>query len=68
MSMPARPDEVALWSALVAGEQPRYAGDRLGVPRNRVRYLCSKWARQHRYNWGVVIDLGWIEPQEGPQR
>ena len=61
MSMLVRQDEVDLWSALEAGEKPRHAGERLGVPPNRVRYLCEKWARQHRYNWGVVVDLGWIE-------
>lgn len=55
----ARPDELALWHALLAGEKPRYAGRRLGIPRRRVAYLCGKWARHGDYDWGVVIDLGW---------
>jgi hypothetical protein len=57
----ARPDEVALWEALLAGEWPRTAGERLSIPPNRVRYLCEKWSRRRIYNWGVSIDLGWPE-------
>ena len=57
----ARADERALWDALLAGEWPRDAGRRLGIPHNRVRYLCEKWGRRGIYNWGVVYDLGWPE-------
>jgi len=55
-----KPDEAELWAALVAGEKPRYAGRRLGIHRKRVNYLCEKWARQRKYEYGVVCDLGWI--------
>ena len=56
----AKPDELALWQALEQGEWPRDAGHRLGIPPNRVEYLCNKWARQRIYDYGVVHDLGWI--------
>lgn len=56
----AKPDEMALWAALVAGEWPRTAGPRLGIPSRRVWYLCEKWARQGIYDYGVSCDLGWI--------
>lgn len=54
-------DERALWAALLAGEQPRTAGHRLGIHPNRVRYLCEKWARRGIYDYGVSHDLGWVE-------
>lgn len=57
-----KPDEQALWNALLAGEQPRYAGERLGIAPRRVEYLCLKWARKRVYSYGVVHDLGWAEP------
>lgn len=58
--MPKRPDEVALWAAVRAGESPREAGERLGIPRRRMEYLCDKWSRKGLYDWGVVIDRGWL--------
>ncbi len=66
-----KPDEVALWEALLAGERPRYAGQRLGMAPRRVEYLCLKWARQGKYDYGVVHDLGWLNPEpdvEGSER
>jgi len=54
-------DELALWDALEAGEWPRTAGARLGIPGNRITYLCLKWAKKGWYNYGTVCDLGWIE-------
>lgn len=58
-----KPDELALWEAAVAGEWPRIAGLRLGIHPKRIIYLCEKWARQGRYDFGVSPDLGWTEPQ-----
>jgi len=55
----AKPDERALWAAVEAGEWPRDAAARLGIPRRRLEYLCAKWGRRDIYNWGVTIDLGW---------
>lgn len=57
--MTVRADEVTLWAAVKSGEPPRDAGRRLGVPPNRVRYLCEKWSRQGVYDYGVTVDLGW---------
>lgn len=59
MSGEVRADERALWERVYAGERPRYAGQELGIPSKRVAYLCEKWARQGKYDWGVCIDLGW---------
>jgi hypothetical protein len=56
----ARSDERALWAAVVSGEWPREAGARLGIPHRRVVYLCSKWGRRGIYDWGVCIDIGWV--------
>ena len=56
-----KPDEVELLKALDAGERPRYAARRLGIPPNRVRYLCEdKWTRKGWYDYGVTYDLGWL--------
>jgi hypothetical protein len=57
---PAKPDEAALWAALLAGEWPRDAGARLGIPPKRVLYLCHKWADKNVYDYGVSADLGWV--------
>ena len=59
--MTVKPDEAELWAATVAGETPREAGLRLGIPNKRVLYLCEKWARRGVYGYGVSADLGWIE-------
>lgn len=61
MSEPIRDDEKALWARVEAGELPRYAGQALGIPSKRVAYLCEKWSRQGRYNYGVSVDMGWPE-------
>lgn len=63
----AKPDEVALWAALEQGEWPRYAGQRLGIPRKRVDYLCEKWADKGIYDYGVTCDLGWPDPDGAPE-
>ncbi len=57
----AKPDEHALWRAVVAGQLPRDAGRRLGIHRKRVTYICEKWALRRIYNYGVSADLGWVE-------
>ena len=54
-------DELALWEALLAGEKPRYAAQRLGIHHRRVWWLCRKWSERGMYDWGVVHDLGWVE-------
>ena len=59
MNMPRRPDEDKLWAAVLAGERPRDAGRRLGMPPRRVIYLCEKWTTQGRYDYGVSADMGW---------
>ena len=61
-----KPDEVALWAAVLAGERPRDAGARLGIHPKRVRGLCEKWASAGIYDYGVSADLGWPEPGAEP--
>lgn len=53
-------DERELLKAVLAGENPRAAWNRLGIPCKRaLRFFEDKWARF--YNYGVSADLGWIE-------
>jgi hypothetical protein len=59
-------DELALWDGFGVGSlhrTPRDAGIALGIPHKRVNYLCFKWARQGRYEYGVCVDLGWKKEQ-----
>ncbi len=56
-----KPDEVALWARVLAGETPRLAGEALSIPPKRVDFLCGKWARQGIYDYGVCVDLGWVK-------
>lgn len=63
MSMPKRDDEVALWAAFGTNGEPyrwpRDAAVALGIPYGRAEYLCNKWSRQGRYEYGVAAQLGW---------
>jgi len=62
VNMPIREDERALWEAFgpdAPHRWPRDAAAALGIDRNRMVYLCNKWADQGRYDWGVSCDLGW---------
>lgn len=63
MSVPRRADEVALWAAFgVSGEPhrwPRDAAAALGIPPERVEYLCEKWAARGVYDYGTTPALGW---------
>ncbi len=60
----AKPDEHALWWTVIhTGLAPRYAGAQLGMDRNRIDYLCAKWASSGIYDYGVTVDLGWPDPQ-----
>lgn len=56
-------DERALLDAAIAGERPRYAGQRLGINYKRVKFLCEKWATKGMYDYGVTADLGWVTPK-----
>ena len=53
-------DELALWDAVAAGEWPRDAGKRLRIHPRRVGFLCAKWSRRGIYDYGVVVDMGWV--------
>lgn len=33
----------------------------LGMNEKRALYLLDKWDSKGWYNWGVTIDLGWLE-------
>ena len=57
--MSVKPDELALWEAVMAGEFPRDAGRRLGIPPKRVIRLCEKWTDRGDYDYGTSVDLGW---------
>ena len=55
-------DEKALWESFPSPfKYPRDAGLALDIPYKRVLYLCEKWSRQKRYNYGTAADLGWKE-------
>lgn len=55
-----RDDERQLWEAIQSGRWPRDAGQELGMHWKRVVYLCEKWTRQGKYDYGVSPDLGWV--------
>lgn len=57
-----KPDEQLLWESFgddKAHLTPREAALALNIPDKRVEYLCLKWSKQKRYDWGVAADLGW---------
>jgi hypothetical protein len=56
-----KPDERRLWQAVLTGERPRDAGQRLGMHPKRVVAICEKWTRRRIYDYGVSPDLGWAE-------
>jgi len=57
---PTRPEELAVLEALLEGERPRYAAERLGVPPRRLARWIEKWERRFGYDWGCAADLGWL--------
>lgn len=63
MSTPKKPDEYELWRSFGQGDEPfRYpaeAAEALGIPFNRMRYLCLKWARAGIYEYGTWFGHGW---------
>ena len=58
-----RPDELDLFTMAQAGIRPRDAAQALGVPRRRLDYILWKWSMKGWYDYGVAIDLGWLEPE-----
>lgn len=64
---PKQPDEIALWARVRGGESPRWASHDLGIPQERVVYLCKKWTALGLYNYGVSSDLGWTTPKGNAQ-
>lgn len=40
----------------------RATGADLGMHRKRVWYLAEKWSRKGWYEYGVAVDMGWLEP------
>lgn len=38
------------------------------IHHKRCWYLLQKWSRLGFYNWGVCLDLGWLELDELPER
>lgn len=43
-------------------ESPRAVAERLGIPRKRYEYIFGKWAAKRWYDYGVCVDMGWLEP------
>lgn len=64
-----KPDEKEFLLALfVEAEKPlmvrkptREVGAGVGIPPRRVAYICEKWSRKGWYNYGVSVDMGWLE-------
>jgi hypothetical protein len=55
-------DEEDLWMAFPDKyPNPREAGIALDIPTKRILYLCKKWSKQKKYNYGISLDLGWKE-------
>lgn len=65
MTTPKRPDELALWRAVKAGEYPRKAAERLGIPEKRAAFLCQKWTDRGVYEYGVNVLAGWVDNYSG---
>jgi hypothetical protein len=60
LSHGAKEDEQSLWSLFPEPYQyPRGAAEAIGMTPRRLLYLCEKWARQRRYEYGCVADMGW---------
>lgn len=38
------------------------------IHHKRCWYLLQKWSRLGFYNWGVCLDLGWLELDKLPER
>ena len=69
-----RSDEIALAKGLLpmgAYHENRGDVDRTprgiiadaGIPPKRGWYVLGKWAGKGWYDWGVSIDLGWLNPE-----
>lgn len=57
---PPGKDETDLWMLVSEYDtKPRYGAAIMGMHPRRLEYLCHKWARQGRYDYGTVHDLGW---------
>lgn len=73
MSTPIRPDEAELWQLVLrhctvqpgphTGVSPRdlLVDEMIDIAPKRAWYLYEKWSDQGLYEWGVTIDLGWVE-------
>lgn len=61
MSVARRPDEEALWAAVLAGETPAAARGPLGIRYGRCIYLCEKWKARGIYDYATEPDVGRIE-------
>ena len=46
----------------LSGCTPRRVAQVLGIHPKRCRYICGKWADKGIYDYGVSVDMGWLEP------
>lgn len=65
---PPRPDETGLWKLVhECGVKPRHGAGIMGMNHKRLWYLCEKWSRQGKYDYGVSCDLGWSVERHQPK-
>jgi hypothetical protein len=69
-----KPDEVALLKACVEskivsgrlrydGPSGRSVAAALNIPPKRACYLFEKWTSKGWYDYGVSVDMGWLEAE-----
>lgn len=65
---PPRQDETDLWMLVHdCGVKPRNGARIMGMHPKRLLYLCEKWSRQGKYDYGVSADLGWSKRRYAPR-
>lgn len=58
-------EESVLWAGVLQGEWPRSVGRWLGIPSERVVWLCAVWADMGVYSCkGSQVDMG-VAVREG---
>lgn len=58
-----RKSEEAMFYQLIklSGKSPRELINELPINHKRAWYILRKWSGKGIYNYGVTLDLGWIE-------
>lgn len=61
-----KPDEKALLLAILHKSETEFVRDviaRLNMNEKRACYLLYKWSDKGWYDYGVTVDMGWLEPK-----